>query len=65
MQCQKTFESEKCKLRYVPEILFIMSEGSGILNIGCGGKCIQQCGKSQLMNDLLFPISEFTHEAFE
>jgi hypothetical protein len=46
MQCQKSFEKEPCKLRYVPEILFIMEEGSGILNIGCGSICNRESGKS-------------------
>ena len=46
MQCQRSYEGERCILRYIPEISFIMREGTGVLNIGAGGKCVQQCGKS-------------------
>ena len=39
-----------------------MAEGYGILNIGVGQKCIMHCGKSQFLNDTLFPNA--THTPF-
>jgi len=52
-------------LRYVPEIGLNMLEGIGVFNFGAGKKSILQTGKSQIMNDLLFPTADFHHEAFE
>jgi hypothetical protein len=51
-------------LKFVPEIALSMSEGVGIFNFGLG-KCIYPSGKSQLLNDLLFPNHETNNEAFE
>ena len=65
MRCQLSPESKTINLRYAPELALIMLEGTGVLNIGVGGKCTQQCGKTQMVNDLLFPSNEATHEAFE
>jgi hypothetical protein len=42
-----------------------MLEGMGIFSFGAGKKCLQKSGKSQLLNDILFPVSEFGHKAFE
>lgn len=53
------------ELHYVPEIVFSMLEGFGIFNLSLGKRCIHPTGKSQLLNDLLFPESKFSHEAFE
>ena len=40
-------------------------EGIGIFNFAVGKRCIHPVGKSQLLNDLLFPNAEISHEAFE
>ena len=48
----------------MPEIAINMSEGVGIFNFGLG-KCIYPSGKSQLLNDLIFPTHESNNEAFE
>jgi len=53
------------ELHYVPEVVFSMLEGFGIFNFSLGKRCIHPIGKSQLLNDLLFPESKFSHEAFE
>ena len=45
----------------MPEIAFEMLEGMGIFNLGAGKRCLQFSGKSQLMNDMLFPSGEFQH----
>jgi hypothetical protein len=38
-----------------------MLEGMGIFNLGTGKKSILISGKSQFLNDILFPHKEFTH----
>ena len=53
------------ELHYVPEIVFCMMEGIGIFNFSLGKRCIHPIGKSQLLNDLLFPETKISHEAFE
>ena len=65
MNCQTTFKSENYILHYVPEVLFSMLEGMGIFNFAAGKTCIQPTGKSMLINDLLFPSEDITHNAFE
>ena len=37
----------------------------GIFNFGAGKKCLQMSGKSQMLNDILFPLNGFPHKAFE
>jgi hypothetical protein len=65
MNCQTTYKSENFILHYVPEVVFSMLEGMGIFNFAAGKRCIHPTGKSMLINDMLFPTSEFQHEAFE
>ena len=60
--CHRACVNNRSDMRYVPEVLFNMAEGYGILNIGVGQKCIMQCGKSQFLNDILFPNE--THKPF-
>ncbi len=49
----------------VPEIAFEMINGSGILNIGVGQMSVNPIGKTQILNDILFPSKEINHEVFE
>jgi hypothetical protein len=42
-----------------------MLDGSGILNLGVGLFSINPIGKTQILNDTLFPSHEINHEAFE
>ena len=65
MVCQSSYKSKQQNLIYIPEIALQMEEGMGIFNFGAGRKCLQKTGKSQLLNDILFPISDFGHKAFE
>jgi hypothetical protein len=65
MNCQSSFQSGNYNLKYVPEVVFNMLEGIGIFNFAAGKRCIHPVGKSQLLNDLLYPTAEFSHEAFE
>ena len=65
MNCLVSYESRKQNLLYLPEIAFNMLEGAGIFNLAAGNRSIYQIGKSQLLNDILFPTSEFEHNAFE
>jgi hypothetical protein len=52
---QISFEQGKSMMRYVPEILFNMTEGYSVFSFGVGQKCNMQCGKSRVLNDLCFP----------
>jgi hypothetical protein len=45
----------------VPEIFFDMMEGTGVFNLGAGKKSLLISGKSQFLNDFLFPSSESNH----
>jgi hypothetical protein len=65
MICQSSYVNEESNLLFVPEIAFEIVEGIGIFNFGAGKICQLICGKSQLMNDLLFPSGTFLHQAFE
>ena len=56
-QSQIAYERRTPTLRYVPEMLFNMLEGFGVLSFGVGSKCCMQSGKSQLLNDLMLPYS--------
>ena len=47
--------------RYVPEVLFNMDEGLGLLNFGVGSNCALPSGKSQLLNDIIFPQRQDHH----
>ena len=65
MNCLVSYESRKQNLLYLPEIAFNMLEGAGIFNLAAGNRSIYQIGKSQLLNDIITPVIDNHHEAFE
>jgi hypothetical protein len=68
LMSQNTFLDNNNGIRYVPEILFNMSDGFGVLNFGFGtsdrNAAELPCGKSRFLNDLLIPDERSLHTIF-
>jgi len=50
-------ESDRFEKEYFPEISLLMHEGIGVFNFGIGELGSIRCGKSQLINDLIYPVN--------
>ena len=50
-------DKEGFEKEYFGEISLIMHEGIGIFNFGIGELASMKCGKSQLISDIIYPVS--------
>lgn len=66
MSCQKTFRNLEKTMKFSHEIALCMkeNEGYGIFSMGYGTNAYYQIGKTQMLNDIIFPISGSDSKAF-
>jgi hypothetical protein len=61
---QIAFQDYSAQVRWVPEVLFNMSEGFGVLSLGVGKRAYLACGKTKFLNDMVLPDARTKHKPF-